>query len=564
MQIHALGTHSDWVYNGGAWGKPGHQRIADLTYAAGIRRLYWRTHNGGQAKYPSKVCTVVDGSHYRDPAFTGVGSLPKSYFTYGEYIDYRDWDQVADMFETGTRVGLEVCHWYTVFEDDHGGHLGSDFAKKHPEFLCQLKSGEPVSGCLDFWYPEVQDYKLAIVDELLEKPTRRLLLDFLRRNGKPSADAAGNYRYGYNPEIRAGFLQETGLDARHIEPGTPEWEAWLDYTAKPLTEFLRKVRAKTQAKGIPLDVLVWAVDTRRWQALDLPTLVSEGVVDEVLTGTHRYAFSAADAQRQVLAMQEYLGGTARIAPALFCYHQVPPLTVDEFLGEAESLGCSSVVLHEANHVVECPIGDRLRAWQYGLPHSKRSVQATSAAPGNEPIVYEGFIQCHDVFGNPCDQKTRFSVAYDADHLFVNVECMERQSGSLVPVPGIGVENYNGNELKARAFWNPYESVHFFLDARHDHEDYHHFVLDPAGGMLAETRLDEDWSGSWSGNSTVQEGLWTARFVIPWTALGVSPQAGQTFGFQIVRIQNNPRQVSAWFCTSGRRVNPLDFGHLILS
>lgn len=564
MKIHALGTHSDWVYNGGAWGRAGHQRIADLTYAAGIRRLYWRTHNGGQAKYPSKACSISDGTHFRDPNFQGLGSLPKSYFAYMTSLDYREWDQVTDMYEIGTEVGLEVCHWYTVYEDDHGGHLYSDYLKKHPEYRCTLRSGEQVPGCLDFWYPEVREYKLGIIDELLEKPTSRMLLDFLRRNGKPSADANGHFRYGYNPEILAGFKSETGLDATRLQPGTPDWETWLDYNARPLTEFLRKVHVRAKAKGVPLDLLTWAVDTRHWQALDLPTILAEGLAESLLTGTHRYAFSAADARRQVTQMRESLGpgSPTPILPGLFCYNQFPPRSVDEFIQEAETLGCDTIVLHEANHVVECPITDTVRSWHLGKPHVKREILASGE--GTTPQTYEGFIPCHDITGRTCDQLTKLSASYDAVALTITVTCMERAPEKLLPVPGIGKENYNGNQLKARAFWSPFESVQVLLDASHGHEDYFHFVIDPSGETMTEQRLDEDWSGDWQGTAHIGAQEWTATFRLPWSSLGVEPSPGRQMGLQVVRMQNSPRELSAWFCATGRRINPLELGHLRLS
>ena len=563
MNVHALGTHTDWVYNGGAWGRPGHQRIADLTYAAGVRRLYWRTHNGGQAKYPSKVCKVEDGKVFRDPNFKGLGTLPKSYFAYAQYLDYREWDQVADMSEIGSAVGLEVCHWYTVFEDDHGGHLTSDFSLDHPQYHCTLKNGETLPGCLDFWYPEVRAYKLAIIDELLEKPTSRLLLDFLRRNGKPSADAVGHFRYGYNVEIVEGFRQETGLDARTITPATLEWDGWLAYNARPLTEFLREVKRRTEARGIPLDLLTWSVDTYRWQALDLSTLAREGIMENVLTGTQRYASSGADARRQVASMQDVLAeSSVSVLPGLFTYHQITPDTVDDFFKAADSLRCPAVVLHEANHIIESQISDRLRAWFYGKPHGQREVVATVV--GQSVKVARGFIKAHDIENESCDQNTEFSISYSATELVISVTAQERNPAALLPVPGLGKDNYNANELKARAFWSPYESLHVFLDALHQHEDYFHFVLDPSGEQQEERRLDEDWTGPWSGAVKINAADWGATFSIPWSTLGILPERGLRLGFQIVRIQNSPREVSAWFCATARRMSPLDFGHLRLA
>lgn len=562
MKVFALGTHSDWVYNGGVWGRPGHQRIADLTYAAGIRRLYWRTHNGGQAKYPSKVCRVSDGEVFRDPGFRGLGTLPKSYFAYAQYLDYRKWDQVADMVEIGSRVGLEVCHWYTIFEDDHGGHLASDFLHGHPEFRCVLRNGEPVPGCLDFWFPEVRAYKLAILGELLERPVPRILLDFLRRNGRPSADAQGNYHYGFNPEILEGFRGETGLDARRIAPESADWKVWLDYNARPITEFLRDAKALAAAKGVVLDLLTWAVDPLRWQALDVAGAAREGLFENLLTGTQRYAFSGANARQQVAQARDALHGVpATVLPGLFAYHGIPPRTVDDFIEGAEAVGCEAVVLHESNHVIESPISDRLRAWAHGVPHSRRVVPA--APEGAIARLQSGFLKSHDIEGAPCDQLTEFTAAWTPRELQLTVICHERNPSALLPVQGIGVENFNGNALKARAFWNPYESIHLFLDASHGHEDYFHFVLDPSGALLSERRLDEDWEGKWGGTASIEPDRWIAAFTLPWGTLGVEPETGRTLGFHLVRIQNSPREVSSWFCATNRRVNPLEFGHLRL-
>ncbi len=561
MKIHALGTHSDWVYNGGAWGRPGHQRIADLTYAAGIRRFYWRTHNGGLAKYPSNVCSIVDGSLSRD--YEGSGSLPRAYFAYMQSVDYRKWDQVLDMAEIGSQVGLEMCHWYTVLEDDHGGHSFSEYLQKHPQYRCTLRSGEQVAGCLDFWYPEVREYKLAIVDELLEKPTNRLLLDFLRRNGTPSGDVNGDFRYGYNPEILAGFESETGLDARRLEAGSADWRAWLDYNARPLSDFVQEVHSRAAKKGVPIDLLTWAVDTKRWQAFDLADIASKGLVENVLTGTHRYAYSAADARRQVLPMREILAQSldVPVLPGLCCYDQFPPSSVDDFIQEAEALGCDAIVLHEANHLVECPATDRLRSWYLNRPNVKRSVLATSL--GVSKKNHEGFIKCHDVTGQECDQLACLSAEYDEEALTLTVTCMERSPEKLLPVPEVGANNYNAVVLKARVFWNPFESVHVLIDPKDAHEDYFHFIVDPSGKTLADTRLDEDWQGEWQGGARIDADKWVATFRLPWSTIGITPREGRQLGLQVLRVQNSPREVSAWFCMTGRRVNPLEFGHLVL-
>lgn len=562
IDIYALGTHSDWVASSGAWGKPGHQRIADFAKAAGISRLYWRTHDGGQACYPSKVCSVMDGGVFRDPNFNGYGTLPKSDYEYATHIDYSQWDQLADMMQIGAATGLEICQWYTFLEDDHGGVVPSAFFQNHPEYCCTVKSGERISGCLDFWYPEVREYKLAIIRELLQRPGRRLLLDFLRRNGIPSADAAGHFRYGYNPEILAGFRGETGLDASRLQPGTADWEAWLDYNARPLTEFVRAVHQLARSANIPLDVHVWPVRSKEWLAFDLREVAREGLIEDVLVGSQRYAVSATEARRQAEILKDQLDGSeARVVPGMFGYNGLVASQVDEFITAAVEAGCPAVALHESNQVLASPISDCLKAWSLGLPHCERQVYA--ARTPQVPAINRGFIRCYGAANPACDQETQFTVTYTDGGLVVEVRCAERSPGGLIPVPDVGRDNYNGNELGARVFWNPYESVHLFLDAAHSHVDYLHFVLDPENQPMTETRLDERWSGPWEHEVGVAEDHWTAIFRIPWATLGVTPKPGLTLGFQLVRVQNSPREVSSWFHAYARSLAPVEFGHLTL-
>jgi hypothetical protein len=187
-----------------------------------------------------------------------------------------------------------------------------------------------------------------------------------------------------------------------------------------------------------------------------------------------------------------------------------------------------------------------------------------AARSSQPLVrHEGFIKCFDALNQSCDQGTSFTTECCDDALVVTVTCQERNPDALLPVPGLGSGNYNANRLKARAFWNPYESLHLFVDAQFDHDDYCHFVLDPSGAMEMERRLDEDWNAPWTGEARIGGSDWAATFSVPWTTLGVTPEAGRRMGFQLVRMQNNPREISAWFCTTGRHANPQDFGVLEL-
>ncbi len=568
MKIYAFGTHSDWFYGGGAWGKPGLQRIADFSGEAGISRLYWRSHNGGQAKYPSRVCSNADASGYRDPNFKGYGALPKSFFTYMTYADYSKWDQLSDMAEVACGSGIEFCHWYTIFEDDHGGHLASDFVKEHPELRCRTRDGEPVPGCLDFWFPAVREYKLGIVKELLAKPGSRLLLDFLRRNGRPSADVDGNYRYGYNPEKISAFRDETGHDALAIAPGTPEWDQWLAFNARPLTEFVLEIAALAKQAGRPLDLLVWPVDLMKWMAFDLPALAKAGAIGEVMVGSHTYSYSPEEVRRQLAAIAPQVAGTAvEVVPGIPAYHDLPPEGFEAFAAEAEAQGCRKIVLFESDAVVRSPISDRMRAVSLGKSYASRAVTAVRIAETtpdwSRVPLHTGFLKTFTQDDGRTDQETSFQIAHDGATLYVRFICKERSPGKLAEVPCFDPSNYNVKQLGSRRFWDPFESVHLFLDYRHQHDDYVRFMVDPANGDFAGQRIADGWSHPWAHSAKISPDRWEAELAIPLETLGLEEPSGKILGFQLVRVQDHPREVSAWFNTRGRRMTPADFGHLTL-
>lgn len=566
MRISTTATQSDWLYSGASWGKPGLYRIAGILKEGGVSRVYWRTHNGGEAMYPSSVSSVSDGSFYRKPGFKGYGSLPAQHFAYAAHIDYREWDHLVDMAGIATEFGIEFAHWATIFEDDHGGGHRSKFLLDHPEWQCTTRDGQKVDGCLDFWFPEVRAYKLRVLDEILAKPGARLLLDFVRRNGKPSADIHGHYRYGFSEPILDAFRKATGLDVRKLATGGADWQAWVEFLTRPHMEFMREAARRARALNRPVDLMVWPVELKTWMAFDLRAMSAEGLVDSVLVGSHRYAASPAEARRQVDALRSQApAGAVRVVPGLAGYHTLAPPMVDAFCEEAERQGAGEIVLYESNFLISDPIPDHLRAWSFGVPHSRRSVAVPRVVSPDWKRVpaQRGFLRTFSLDNAAPDQETSFQVAHDGEALHVRVECRERNPSGLLPVPEFDPSNFNVAQLRARMAWHPFESVHLFLDAEHRHEDYFHFLLDPSNRGLEERRLDEDWTGPWEHEAVIGADRWVASLRIPFATLGICPGPGQVLGFQVGRIQNAPREVTTWFCAWGRQTNPLQFGHMTL-
>ena len=566
MRIFTTATQSDWLYSGASWGKPGLYRVASILKEGGVSRVYWRTHNGGEAMYPSSVSNVQDGAFFRQKGFKGYGSLPAQHFAYAAHVDYREWDHLVDMAGIAAEFGIEFAHWATIFEDDHGGGHRSKFLLDHPEWQCTTRDGQKVDGCLDFWFPEVRAYKLRVLDEVLAKPATRLLLDFVRRNGKPSADLAGHYLYGFSEPILVAFKKETGHDARKLVPGSLDWATWIDFLVRPHLEFMREAARRARALKRPLDLMVWPVDLKTWMAFDLRAMAAEGLVDSVLVGSHRYAESSAEARRQVEALRsQTVPGAVRVVPGLPGYHTLAPPMVDAFCEEAERQGTEGIVLYESNFLITDPIPDHLRAWSFGVPHSRRSVAVPRVVSPDwaRVPVQRGFLKAFSLDNAPADQETSFQVTHDGEALHVRVECRERNPSGLLPVPEFDPSNFNVAQLRARMAWHPFESVHLFLDAEHRHEDYFHFLLDPSNRGLEERRLDEDWTGAWTHEASIGTDRWVAVLRIPFATLGIRPGPGQVLGFHVGRIQNSPREVTTWFCSWGRQTNPLQFGHMTL-
>src|SRR5690606_306375 len=131
MKIHTLATLSDWFHFFGSSGPQGITRMCDLIAESGISNLYLRTHDGGMANYPSLKSPPLIGTEV--VKHTGqFMSIPKSYHRYVELLDYSVWDPIPIFLESAQEAGLEAGLWYTLMEDDHGGHVKSDFLKAHP------------------------------------------------------------------------------------------------------------------------------------------------------------------------------------------------------------------------------------------------------------------------------------------------------------------------------------------------------------------------------------------------------------------------------------------------
>src|SRR5262249_16185806 len=112
---------------------------------------------------------------------------------------------------------------------------------------------------LSFAFPQVQDYKLSIIQELLSNyDLDGLFLDWIRTGDvrdNPQTDSQGIANSGYEFPNFEAFKKQFNTDAHAIPNSDPRWIA---IRAQPQTIFMRRVRELTSLskRNIPIAVLV--------------------------------------------------------------------------------------------------------------------------------------------------------------------------------------------------------------------------------------------------------------------------------------------------------------------
>lgn len=306
-------THSDWILKAGmVWGEPGVRHMLDACKACGWSRVYWRALDGGRALYRSKLVLPEgkwDDDNFWSPKTNADKKLLESFtpsmtaaqrVETGEKMsriyDYAHFDSLAAAIRYGHEIGLQIHAWVSINEDDHGWGLRSRFSKEHPQFRWRHRDGRDYHSQLSFAYPEVREYKLAILAELLRNYSiDGLFLDWIRTGDvrdNPQTDDSGVADYGYEPPLLDEFKRQFNLDPRKIPNGD---ERWCRLRAAPQTEFMRMARklVSKQKRPVPLAVMVghpWSyrgalnrIDGNlRGYLLDITAWAREGLMDAIV------------------------------------------------------------------------------------------------------------------------------------------------------------------------------------------------------------------------------------------------------------------------------------------
>ena len=377
-------THPDWMLKPNiAWGPQGVRHMLDACKACGWSRVFWRTLDGGRSLYASKLVRPefkMETDNIWDPQTNAEKALYQKFFgniseerrveilAKQQRYDYGTFDTLAEAVRYGHQIGLQIQAWVSINEDDHGWGLASDFARQHPHFRWIRRNGTPYHTQMSFAFPEVRQYKFAIIQELLGYQIDGLFIDWIRTGDirdNPQNDAKGIADYGYEQpnidELRGRF----GVSPQDIRADDPRW---VGIRCEPQTKFMREMRKMTK---LPIAVMVghpWhyrgmgdKIDGNpRGLLLDVSTWAKEGLMDAaVAAGYYRDGGTATMAYR---ALRDETGGASGKVDVW--YYGWVPQTVADFQRDtaaAREVGASQILYWEADYIDDRSNAPELKA-----------------------------------------------------------------------------------------------------------------------------------------------------------------------------------------------------------
>ncbi|MDB6058806.1 MAG: hypothetical protein JWO95_2650 [Verrucomicrobiales bacterium] len=345
--------------------------MLDACKACGWNRVYWRVFDGGRALYKSKLLKPMgkwDADSFWSPQSPADVTLVERYthmnaeqrrglMSKFDALDYANFDPLAEAIRYGRKIGVKIHAWLSINEDDHGWGLQSEFSKKHPEFRWLHRDGRPYKSQLSFAFPEVRNYKLSLLHELLDNyKLDGFFLDWIRtgdvRDNPQNDKITGAADFGFEKPLRNFYQRNTGKQLLDAKDDTA-----VRFRAEMQTIFMRECSKILRNHRMPIAVMVahpWhyrgeldKIDGNlRGLLLDVNTWAKEGLIDSaVAAGYYR---DGGDATKALRALRDETAGKTDV----WLYQWVPK-SVAEFndqLALAKKEKVSQVLFWEADYI----------------------------------------------------------------------------------------------------------------------------------------------------------------------------------------------------------------------
>ncbi len=386
IELSAPLTHSDWMLkqNAPPWGEAGVRQMLDTCKECGWTHIYWRVFDAGVSTYKSKLlragCKPEPDNYFAPASEADLAARQRLTPTDAaraadilkriSALDYNTFDSLAAAVDYGHSIGLKIHAWATINEDDHGWGWPSEFSKAHPEFRWVKRDGTQYRSQLSFAFPEVREYKLALIEEIITGyDIDGLFLDWIRTGDirdNPQTDEAGVANSGYElPNVEV-FRAKYEMDPQELPNDD---DRWLRVRAEPQTEFMRALRKRTAKHEKPLPVAVMVghpwhyrgtldpIDGNlRGLLLDVGTWAREGLMDAAIAAG--YYRSGGDAVKAYESLQQETNGKCD----LWYYGWVPQTPADfaRDTAAAESLDARRLLYWEADYIADRPAVNELK------------------------------------------------------------------------------------------------------------------------------------------------------------------------------------------------------------
>ena len=268
----------------------------------GITEIHWRTSLGGKVSYPSKVMEPFNGCY--SPQSEGLRKAMESF------------DPLEIATKYARKYGLSIYPWVTMFDSFFIGMEDPLFRKKPGLLILDRSQKIPLKGIPCYAEPEVQEYRLAEVKELLDNydidgimygtNTHCWLIQEKERYHTPLF-------YGYNAPVVTEFKKRYGINILK-EKFDPVLFRRLH--GEFVLQYLRRIQKECTNRNKKLIITVISMDPRclsdecrnenilavtpplpdsqKMICLEVKKMLDEGVVDTYVWSEDKYIFESAN------------------------------------------------------------------------------------------------------------------------------------------------------------------------------------------------------------------------------------------------------------------------------
>jgi hypothetical protein len=242
--------------------------------------MEWCVISGSRSNYPSQVTEMIG---------TGMTDFPRR----GDKLASETLHQMAKDGVNSLQVVADACHESGIacyaslrmngdyspdmWEGSFSRYANSTFWWNHPEFRQRDATGKMLTN-FSFAFPEVREFKLAILREVVLQDVDGINLDFQRH---PEF-------FGFEEPMARAFKDKYGIDPASVPATDPRW---VPPRYGFMTSFVRDVRKLLDQagtlKGRHLGLSV-RIDWRKYAlwGCDIETWLKEGMLDYLVVGQY--------------------------------------------------------------------------------------------------------------------------------------------------------------------------------------------------------------------------------------------------------------------------------------